>query len=308
MNRARPGTAAPRGRRKRWAPAARPTLRNVPPTAPRKGVNDRKNDLKMREQRRARRSGILRRTWNAIRLSLGAALITAALSAAGWAGWRAFESHDLLALREVDVVGNRRVDKAAILEKAGFELGAKLPMIRIASAESSVRRIPGVGEVEIRRMYPSRIEIRVREKDPVAMGYARGWYGLASDGEALPGLDWDHSDLPVVDGFASLDSARRAAVGRFLAAARARFPDLYAGFSQLAPKGGEGLEIILRDRKVRVLIPLDADSGGADPATYGSNKSLISLEFLKAMKDRDPESLASGKTVDLRVEGFAYVR
>jgi cell division septal protein FtsQ len=304
MNRARPGTPSPRGRSRE----KRAVLRNVPPTAPRKGVNGQKSARAQRERVRARRSGTLRRTWNALRLIVGAGLITAALCAAGWAGWRAFENHDLLALRDVEVVGNTRVAKAAILAKAGLELGEKLPWIKLSAAETAVRAIPGVGEVEIRRMYPSRIEIRVKEKQPVAMGYARGWYGMAPDGTTLPGLDWGRSDLPVVDGFAGLDTAGRAALGRFLEGARSEYPELYANFSQLAPRGSDGMEIILRDRKLKVLLPLERAAPSRNSATPGSNKSLISLEFLRALQDQQAASLEPGKTVDLRVEGFAYVR
>lgn len=304
MNRAKPRKPAPRGRGKE----ARQVMRSVPPTAPRKGVNGQKSDRAKQERVRARRSGTLRRAWNGLRAVLGASLVTAALSAAGWAGWRAFESHDLLALREVEVVGNGRLAKADILEKAGLELGEKLPLIKVAAAESAVRTLPGVGEVEVRRMYPSRIEIRVKEKRPVAMGRAHGWYGLAPDGSALPGLDWGRSDLPVVDGFAAMDSAQRAALGGFLEAARDGYPELYANFSQLAQRGPDGVEIVLRDRKLKVLLPLGRPADGSKSATSGSNKSLISLEFLRALQQQQAAALEPGKTIDLRVEGFAYVR
>jgi hypothetical protein len=38
------------------------------------------------------------------------------------------------------------------------------------------------------------------------------------------------------------------------------------------------------------------------------NKSLTSLEFLQAMLKRHKAALEPGRTVDLRVEGYAYVR
>lgn len=302
MSRARPGSTRPRGRGRE----NRAVLRSAPTIAPRKGLNGRKTERAQDERARARRAGTLRRGWNLLRKALGAALVTGALSAAGWGGWRFLENNEVLALREVEVVGNSRVAAAAILEKAGLELGEKLPLIKVAAAESAVRSLPGVGEVEVRRMYPSRIEIRVKEKVPVAMGYARGWYGLAPDGSALPGLDWGRSDLPVVDGFASLDTGTRAALGVFLSGARKDFPELYANFSQIAPRGRDGMEIILRDRKLKVLLPLERP--GSDSANSGSNKSLISLEFLRALQQQQGAALEPGGTVDMRVEGFAYVR
>lgn len=303
MSRARMGRPGPRGS----GSGARRVMRNVPPTAPRQGRNGQKTAQAKRELARSRRAGALRRAWNAFRVGAAATLVTGALAAAGWAGWRAFATHDVLALREIEVVGNSRVNKAAILEKAGFELGEKLPMIHLAAAESALRTLPGVGEVEVRRMYPSRIEIRIKEKQPVAMGFARRWYGLAPDGTALPGLDWGRSDLPVIDGFGALDSSARAALGGFLERARAQYPDLYANFSQMSPRGADGVEIILRDRKLKVLLPLDRASG-SNSATSGSNKSLISLEFLRTLQQQQAAALEPGRTVDLRVEGYAYVR
>jgi hypothetical protein len=68
------------------------------------------------------------------------------------------------------------------------------------------------------------------------------------------------------------------------------------------------MEIILRDRRLKVLLPLERTGARRNSATSGSNKSLISLEFLRALQEQQAASLEPGKTVDLRVEGFAYVR
>ncbi len=307
MMRARPGTPAPKGRVSRAPRKEANVLRNVPPTSVRKGVNGQKSEQASRARVRAKRSGTIRRAFSVFRVATAALLVTAALTGAGWAGWHAYQTHDLLALREIDVVGNNLVAKSAILEKAGLELGSKLPMIRTGLVESALRDLPGVGEVEVKRMYPSRIEIRIRESEPVAMGFARGWYGLAPDGARIAGLDWGRSDLPVVDGFNALDSNARAALGAFLDGARKDYPSLYANFSQLAFHAPDGVEIILRDRRLKVLIALDRFAPAGKSATQGSNKSLISLEFLQALQQQQAASLEPGRTVDLRVEGFAYV-
>lgn len=311
MNRARPGTPSPRGRGKR----EKNVLRNVPPVSARRGVNGRKDEKEKQSRLRARRSGTLRKAWNLARAAVAALLVTGAVSAAGWAGWRAVETRGVLALRQVDVVGIRMVDKAAVLEKAGLELGSKLPLIKVAAVESSLRDLPGVGQVEVKRMYPSRIEIRIREKEPVAMGYARGWHGLAADGSRIAGLDLNRSDLPVVDGFAGLDAAASAALGAFLDGARREHPDLFANFSQLSFRAPDNVEIILRDRRLKVLVALGAPAGRGRPAgkasksaTGKTDKSLISLEFLRALQDQQAAALEPGRVVDLRVDGFAYVR
>lgn len=315
MNRARPGSnASRRGSAGRGDPVR--TLRNVPPPSARRGVNTQKTDKARQDRTRARRSGLARRVWVVVRTLILGCLVTGGLGAAGLAGWRSFQSNGFLALRQVDVTGNKRVAKAAILEKAGLELGMKLTSIAVGNVEASLRSLPGVEQVSVRRMFPSRIEIRVEEKEPVAMGHARGWYGLAPDGSRMSGLDWAQSDLPVVDGFAALDSASRAALGAFLEGARSRYPELYANFSQLSLRGRDGLEIFLRDGSLKVLVSLDPKvpaagairSGGEKKTNRMANNPLNSLEFLRALIAQQGASLEAGKTVDLRVDGYAYVR
>jgi cell division septal protein FtsQ len=261
----------------------------------RKGVNYHKQAQVQQARRTARRAGAWRRTLRLVRTLALLLAVSGALAMGGWAAYRSFEDNSLLVLRQVDVVGNRAWGKTQILEKAGLELGMKLPMVPVGKAESALRSLPGIGDVRLKRIFPSRIEIAVVEKPAVAMGYAKGWHGLAPDGARLPGQAWGDSDLPVVDGFAGLDSAGRAWLGAFLEGARDTYPSLYGNFSQIAVRNRRDLEIILRDGRQKVLIPM-------------GNKSLNSLEFLRALIHQQGESLEEGKTIDMRVEGYAYVR
>jgi hypothetical protein len=242
--------------------------------------------------------GIFRRAWNLMRVLIMTCLLVGGLGTAGWAGYKAFESNGFLVLRQVDVVGNHLIGKEASLEKAGLELGVKLPSVPTGSVEASLMTLPGMGEVEERRIFPSRIEIRVKEKEPVAMGFAKSWYGLAPDGTRISGLDWGESDLPVVDGFATLDSSRRCALGSFLQAAKQSYPAMYANFSQLTVReGGDAVEIILRDGRLKVLLDLGPDLALSQAAENGKkidgNKSLNSLEFLQALMRQQGASLES---------------
>lgn len=298
--------SAPRRRAPKKAYRSVPA--GVPPVAPRRGVNSQKAAADRNERKRARRTGHLRRVFAALRTVVFLALLAAALGGGGLMAWRAFDSAGFLALREIGVEGNRVWDRKAILETAGLELGIKLPLVPARKVEAALRGLPGVASAEVRREWPSRLVIRVTERQPVACGYSRGWKGLAPDGSLLPGLPGDAADLPVIDGFASLDPARRAELGSFLEAARRDYPSLYAGFSQISvinrPQRGHRaaagaapaeVEIVLRDGRLKVL----ADLG---------NKSLTSLEFLQALLRREAAALETGRSVDLRVEGYAYVR
>jgi POTRA domain, FtsQ-type len=285
----------------------------VPAIAPRLGSNSKKEATVRRTRKRTKQAGILRGTWIVLRNLILVGTVVGLLAALSWIGFQAFERNGLLVLRQVDVIGNRLLPKAAILEKAGLELGVKLPSVRPSLVEAALHDLPGIGEVEVRRMFPSRIEIRVKEKDPVAMGFAKGWFGLASDGTRISGLDWSSSDLPVVDAFAMLDSSRRATLGSFLQLAKLNYPTLYANFSQLSMrgKGDDAIEIILRDGRLKVLLALKGPYGAPvlkeTQTKSESNKSLNSLEFLQALMHQQSASLEPGNTIDLRVEGLAYV-
>ncbi len=288
------------------------SLRTVPAIAPRRGTNSKKEDDARRVKHRSRRVGWLRRAFVAMRALVVFATVAGGLGAAGWAAYRAFDQNAFLVLRQVDVVGNHLLAKSAILEKAGLELGTKLPSVPVTAAKGALLSLPGVDKVKIRRIYPSRIEISVIEKSPVAMGFAREWYGMAADGTRIPGLDWGESDVPVVDGFAKLDSTRRATLGAFLQAAKEKYPTLYANFSQVTVRGSQEAEIILRDGRLKILLAMDSSSALVlNPVKadgFYRNKSLNSLEFLQAMLHQQAAELESGKTVDLRVDGYAYVR
>lgn len=278
----------------------------VPPVSPRRGFNSLKEQAAKRKFQRERRAGAVRKAFSLFKFLTLLVLVLGALAGGGWYAWRHFESTGLLVLRDVRVEGNRLWDRKAVLEKAGLELGMKLPFIPVRKVEASLRALPGVADVRVSRIYPSRLEIQVIEQPPVACGYAKGWKGLAPDGAAIPGLDLEEADLPVIDNFATLGPERRAELGAFLEAVRREHPSLYAGFSQLTVLGKPGalragavgpaqLEIVVRDGRLKVLVEM-------------GNKSLTSMEFLQALMRQQREALEPGRTVDLRVEGYAYVR
>ena len=101
-------------------------------------------------------------------------------------------------------------------------------------------------------------------------------------------------DVPVLeDRNLSQGAIDRVAV--WLADVRARHPEVFAGFSQLLPRGESGeADIYWRDGRVRLRV---------DCAAPGRN----SLGYLIELMRREQAGWAEGATVDLRVEGYAYV-
>ena len=85
------------------------------------------------------------------------------------------------------------------------------------------------------------------------------------------------------------------ALACFLAGARDGYPELFEAFSQIAPRERGEADIYWRDGRFKIRVDY-------------ANKSLNSLEFLRALLRGESTSWQRGRTVDLRVEGYAYVR
>ena len=305
MRRARPGSAgSPRGRGREGTDARSVTFRPAPAAASTRQKSDKARTIGSAPAARA----CPPRLGRAPQAHPGASLVTGGLGAAGWAGWRAFENNGFLAFARWTWWATSWWARPPYWRRPAWSWAPNLPPVPVGSVEASLHSLPGVDEVDVQAYLP------VAHRDPRKGKGTRG-HGISP----AAGTDW----RPMVRAspawigadricpwwrFAGLDSSARAALGGFLESARARYPDLYANFSQMSPRGIDGVEIILRDRKLKVLLPLERAASGGNFATSGSNKSLISLEFLRALQQQQAASLESGKTVDLRVEGFAYVR
>jgi hypothetical protein len=93
------------------------------------------------------------------------------------------------------------------------------------------------------------------------------------------------------------DLTRRTAVrtAAWLAGVRTRHPDVFAGFSQVSPRGTSGeADVYWRDGRIRLRVDCAVDGDG-------------SLGYLTELMRREQSGWAEGATVDLRVEGYAYV-
>ncbi len=97
-------------------------------------------------------------------------LVAALVAAAVWAVW--FSS--LLAAQDVRVVGIEGARADAVLAAAAVPLGQPLARIDTQRAEESVRELPWVSSVEVRRGWPSEIVVAVTERVPVAIVISTG--------------------------------------------------------------------------------------------------------------------------------------
>jgi len=211
-------------------------------------------------------------------------------------GARAYRAGDFLTVTRLEVTGNKHWSSSVLLEQAGLEVGQRFLEIPFRAARLELGRLPGIESATLHYVPGGRLRLEVHEAEIVAQrGISGGWRGLTPRGDWMPLSDRRPEDAPVLEGKALTPKSERAAA-LFLASVRKRYPDIFAGFSQVSLSHGDVPEADVYWRDGRVKLRLDC-----------GDASLRSLENLGELLRREQASWHEGATVDLRVEGYAYV-
>src|SRR5690606_23978688 len=221
-------------------------------------------------------------------------LVLAAVAGCGWLACKAYAAGALLAVARVEVSGNLHWGTARLLERAGLDIGRSLHEVPFREARRRLLALPGIEAASVRYLPGGTLRVSVREAEVVAMRPSGGgWRGLTPAGEWMPLTARAPEDVPVLE-VRGLDQAGARRVADWLARVRARHPDGFAGFSQVSPRGARGeADIYWRDGLVRLRVDTDTLNG--------------TLAHLTELMRRERGNWAAGATVDLRVEGYAYV-
>lgn len=222
--------------------------------------------------------------------------VVAACGLSLWASVSSYARGGLLTVARVEVTGNRHWDTVRLLESADLDIGVRLHEIPFRAARKRLLSLPGIESASVRYLPGGRLRISVREADVVAIRrLPAGWRGLTPAGEWMPLAPDAFEDAPVLEGGGLPERAVHAAAA-WLALVQARHPDVFAGFSQFSPRGESGeADVYWRDGRMRLRI---------DYAVAGA----ASLDFLRELLRREGGTWRDGATVDLRVEGYAYVK
>lgn len=147
-------------------------------------------DSRIRDRRRrVRRERRLRRLRRSVIL-VGTVVVVALLVAV--------ERSPLVGLAEVRVAGADRLTAQAVREAAGLELGTSTLRLPLDEAETRVESLPLVAEAVARRADPLTVEIRVRERTPVAVVVGRGRPAMV-DEEGVVIARGRPAGLPLID-------------------------------------------------------------------------------------------------------------
>lgn len=125
----------------------------------------------------------------------------AAVAAGAMFGPQAVRESQMLCLTEMDVRGNERVDRQALIAASGVELGDNLVTVNLETAADEIQKLEWVESVSLRRAYPDRLAITVQEREPVSLLADGQLWFVDRDAEVFkPVVAGEWVDMPVVSG------------------------------------------------------------------------------------------------------------
>ena len=204
-----------------------------------------------------------------------------------------------LNVHRVLVEGNTQLSDGEILQLLGLSESPNILTLDLEAVRANLLRSAWVREVEIERILPATLTLRIAERRPVAVAVLDELYLLAEDGTLLDQLSprYETGELVLARGLredARISPQRLELAGR-LAAALGRDERLAALVSEIDVRGGsQSVSLHLRAPPVTVLV-----SGNSMIARLGETAPLL---------DGIEENYARLEAVDLRFDGRVYLR
>jgi cell division protein FtsQ len=160
-----------------------------------------------------------------------------------------------LKVQHIKVTGNERLSRGEVLGLLDGMTGQSILLTKVSEWRERVLASPWVADATLRRMLPSTIEVRLRERHPIGIARLRDeLYLIDPSGAVIDefGPRYAEFDLPIIDGLVaftaegepSLDDARGNLVAQVLASIRTR-PDLLARVSQIDVSDLQDVRVIL---------------------------------------------------------------
>jgi cell division septal protein FtsQ len=148
-----------------------------------------------------RRTRLASRSLRTLARLLVLSVVLSGLGVAAFVAWDWARRTPLLATREVEITGARRLDEATVRAAAAIEPGVNLFAIDVADTEARLAELPGVRRAHVVRHLPGRVTLILEEREPYALVNAGGLHWVDADGylvatDARPGA----IGLPILTG------------------------------------------------------------------------------------------------------------
>ena len=211
------------------------------------------------------------------------------------------ENDNSFTIQSVKARGNHFVATQAILKAAQVPKGERIFSLETAPILERVESLPYVERAEITRIFPSTIEITVKERQPIALINAGGLWPVDADCQVLPRLKSTmQMDLPLVsgialrqeDGMPKLTPAASRVI-EFISQVKANHSLLFHQISEFHFGKDEQLVLYMMNRGV--------------PAYLGKQQWLEKCDRLLAVL-KLPQKEAKTATIDLRFENLVITR
>jgi cell division protein FtsQ len=204
----------------------------MPPVSAPADKRFRRAHVKPSGKRRARLHGM----WIAARIVMGVAV----LAYATWRGASWVANATAMDVALLTIQGNQRLSTGEVLSLLEGLRGRHILTVDLAEWQQRLLASTWVEEASLRRVLPSTVEVRIRERQPMAIGrVAQQLYLVDAHGVVIDefGPAYADLDLPMVDGLGvagpgrgTMDEVRVALAGRVITALSAR-PDLFGKVS-----------------------------------------------------------------------------
>ncbi len=103
-------------------------------------------------------------------------------------------------VEEVSVIGAKEITESVYIAMSGIEVGENIFGVDKMYAESAITKEPYVEEVEIKTIYPRKIEINVKEREACYIVEVSGKYGYIDKNGYLLEKNMSPLDLPKLTG------------------------------------------------------------------------------------------------------------
>lgn len=113
-----------------------------------------------------------------------------------------FTQSPFFALKEIEVKGNKQLPQTELIQKSGLSLGINYFDIDTGLVTKRLSSIPVIASVEVKKSLPNRMEIVVKEREPLALYCTQDSFAVI-DGQGYcleNNVSIQDYDLPIITG------------------------------------------------------------------------------------------------------------